>query len=264
MVRVWIAIAVLLGSTTTARATCDVATGLEDLAGALVETDAALSRADAPGFRVAHDRATDAVRCSGETLPVGLVASYHRASGIRSFLDRDVPTAEISFAAARRLRPDFAWPTTLVPEAHPLRTAYAARRTEVPTRDVPEPRRLTLYLDGTQTLARPEGLPVVAQLLDREAAVVWSGPLAPGEPLPALAAPKRGRPGALAFAAVAAAASIGLYVGADRTRATYDDLDTPYQKLDGLRTQVLGLSIGSGAAAGLGSVALIVALVPKA
>jgi hypothetical protein len=64
-------------------------------------------------------------------------------------------------------------------------------------------------------------------------------------------------------AAVAGVAAVALYSAALGTRATYDDLSTPYDRLDPLRSQILALTVSSGAAAAIGVGAGVAAVAPR-
>lgn len=256
-------------------AACDpVAPGeIED---AIRAAEQAFAAADVAGFEALSNRALALPSCVYGAVPRSTAAALHRLAGLRAFVRKEQSEAELAFAAARRLEPAYAFPTTLVPSGHKIRTWYDAIQ---PIPDsvalLPEPAKGSLVVDGEASRERPAVLPAVVQLTgtggkDRggyfrpqddlfayKAKDPAPLPTSAAAPAPPTAAPARERKGPhlpLAVScAVAAVLTGGAGVLAARADQEYWDRSTPEGDLDGLRVEVNALS---AAAIGFGAVAV--------
>ena len=153
------------------------------------------------------------------------------------------------------------------------------------------PRKTTLLIDGREQTGRPEELASIVQLVRDNGSVVYSKYLDAGDPSPDWKTADRGGPGAapapkpvaaarggdapnmkvktggrppkvrepiqvnvpmLVGGSVAALTGGVLYLAAASNRATFDDLSTPFEDLDGLQTRTNALVVASGVSAGVG------------
>lgn len=226
---------------------------------------AAFAAMDVEGFSSRQARADADLACLEEPLTRSDVAAYHRMSGMSAFLQRDREGAVAAFRAALAVQPAFELPASIAPEGHPLRALYeqAAVATDADPVAVLVPRGATLLVDGQRSTTRPVDRPALLQLLGPDGAVLWSGRVDAGAVLPAwpevpevegvaealpvapMPAPRKVSIPLLSGAGVAVVAAGGLYAGAWASRAAYDDPDTPFEDLDGLRTRTNTLTTAS-------------------
>lgn len=235
----------------------------------------ALENLDPDRFVAETDRLDALLPCLAEPLGRHLAAEIHRTKGIRAVSERDAAASRY-FAAARSLEPAYKLPSTLIPEGHPVRTAYAAQDVTKGTFEpVPAPAEGTLTLDAGQTLYRPTTWPTIAQLLAADGSVRFTAYLepttalpdypiltaapapVPADPVPAVPTPappgpvppppSAGAPRApLGVAALAGTALTGLLVGlAGAAEARFEDLETPDDELPGLRSRANSLVVAS-------------------
>jgi hypothetical protein len=188
-------LALLLSSL--AAAACDAPTDASALQAYLTAADQAYEQLDIPRFKSNAETAANAAPCLDEPLTPDLAGSMHRVAGMLAFVERDPDLAEQRFAAARVATPDYAFPTTMVPDGHPLRTHYAAiDLSKVPVLPVVPTNDGAILLDGRPSLKRRDGLPVYFQRLDRDAVVTTTRLLSGSAPLPDYPkAPPRGAAG---------------------------------------------------------------------
>src|SRR5688572_7533525 len=90
---------------------CAERTDTTDLTTAISDAEASFSDLDIDSFKEATDRLRAVLPCLDDPLTRHLSAEVHRFLGIRAFGDRD-PDAELYFAAARAIEPDYQFPTT--------------------------------------------------------------------------------------------------------------------------------------------------------
>lgn len=237
-------------------------------------------------FRAQVDVAKAHIGCLETFLSRHLAAEYHRAQGIRLFVDRNSSDAQKHFAAARVLEPSFTFPTDLVPEGNPLLDDYRALEPQPASFDeLARPAVGTIKLDGSTTRKRGAGRPVIFQLADGSGKVVLSEALAPeqapsaydvegegvattdggGKPKREKGARKGPNVPLLIVAGTAAVAAGALYGGAFATRSNWQGVpansgDT--DKVDAARGLTNGLVVGSwiagGIAVGTGTTAFVV------
>jgi len=252
-------------------ADCERRLSTSELDSMLAEARRSLEKLDTQLFVETTDALDLAIPCLGEPLTGHLAAEIHRTKGIRAVSERD-PQAPWVFAAARAIEPAYKFPSTLIPDNHPVRLAYAqvdlSKGQVAPLRPASEG---TLTLDGRQNAWRPMDWPTVAQYLGPDGAVVWTTYLRPGMPMPAYPeqaetpAPTAVNPLLIgsdlpptvethrnpkvpfAIAAISSAVLTGvLLTAAGMSEAEFNDPDTPDQDLDALRTRTNAFTIAGG------------------
>jgi hypothetical protein len=224
--------------------------------------------ADVKGFVAAAEQIDAVLPCVAEVVPRSLIARVHRTNGMRAFVDRDPDAASDSFAGARAIEPDYAFPSDMVPEQHPMAKLYREAPETATTSPSPRPAEGSLLFDGRRTLDRPYTRDTLLQHVIDDA-VVATYLLRPGQPTPEYpvwteeTAKKRGfgaSKGLLIGAGVAALAAGGTYLAAGGQRAAY--LDAPVEHKDALRSRTNALVVTSAgvglAAVGLGTGAVLV------
>ena len=242
---------------------CEEPSSTLELRTLLEDAEDAYSRLDVAAFKAATDSARALLPCLSEPLPRTLAASFHRAMGLRLFVDRDSESAQLAFAAARSVEPLYRFPTTLVPEGHPVRVQYGAYPVELGEYlPVAQPAgRITF--DGTDVLQRPLSWPSIVQIYDEAGQIVETHYLQPAEPMPGypLATgdvirggvireglqfhPQPTKP-LLAGAAGVALLTGGLYlINLRQWNAYWDDETTQATDYDAYRARTNGLVVGT-------------------
>lgn len=260
----------LVGSVRDARAAERCAATSRDL---LTAEEAALSAygaLDVDGFVSAADHIQEMLGCMVEPVTRDLAAAAHRMIGLQAFTAGDKEKAELAFAAARSLEPEWRFPESLFPPGHPVRTIYEAIPLDQAAWTPLPPTAAVVRIDGRVADARPSSWPALVQAFGVDGAVLGSWYLWPGDPLPALPAPlplastlptttetmgqlpapKRTGPrwGWLGVAAVSAGGAGFLYGVAAKTSEAYQSDDTNPELRERLRQRTNGLLIASGAA----------------
>jgi len=264
----WVAMASAWG------APCEKASVL-DLESATSSASQAFAALDLGAFEKARDEALGVLPCLDERITGSVVAGYYRVLAMDAFIAQDLDAAEAAFGAAILAYPSYRLPSNVAPRNHPLRQRYeaaAVREWEVPAA-VPVPLEATLLIHGRHQLEHSEDRPTVVQLLDAQGEVSWTEYIAVGAQIPeyeaapedmrsqyleqrVIMAPPHRHPYALAVASgTLLVSSLTMLVGASASRATFDDVETPYDDLASLRGRINGLNIGS-AVTGVGGVAL--------
>ena len=139
---------------------------------------------DSGRVEAAAVEADRAVICSSEALTEEEVASYFRVRGYAEFLAGDVPAAELSLLAARRIQPRFAIPDDLVVQSHPIRKMFdtLAYRPIIPRTLLQPPAEGELVVDGIrEATSVPSERPFVWQRLDNTGLVAETLVARPGE-----------------------------------------------------------------------------------
>jgi hypothetical protein len=147
---------------------------------------------DAQAFGDAVHALRDQLPCLEAVVSPSLAARLHRVEGLQAFVDGAGERALMAFAASNRLDPDYRFPATLFPQAHPVARLWARSCdlewgwTSAATGDA-----VALWVDGAHSWQRPDRLPSVAQLVRDHGVVatayIWPQddlPLAPPEPAP--------------------------------------------------------------------------------
>jgi hypothetical protein len=251
-----------------------------DLVAALDEVKLAYTDVAPEAFRAAADKARGLVPCLSDAIGHHEAAELHRTEGLAAFVDRNPERASLAFAAARSLEPRFEFPTSLVPEGHPVARAYAeAQWTEERIVLVP-PKRGHLAFDGRESQSRPADQPTVVQIFGEDGRVDDTAYLWPGQPMPDYPLGDPLVPGAVSsgedaatkqqrararnwwIGAGASALAAGVFYGANKAvHDKYEDPDTPVDQLDDLRTANNALAVASGVslagAVGLGVTAVV-------
>jgi len=146
----------------------------------------AFSTTDRENFLEARSKARRALTCLREPVAAAGAAAYHRMEALAAFLDMDKQAVLRSFQAALSIQPSYQLPTTIAPERGPLHLWYTeAQEFPAPAfEELQPPERCSLLMDGAVEMERHEALPVIAQVLEWDGAVRWSGLLGPGELIP--------------------------------------------------------------------------------
>jgi len=219
-------------------------------------------------------------------------AAYHRLEAFDAFLARDADRAFQHFRAALYAHWEYELPESIAPHGNPIREAWTdAGSYPMPVYGTVDlPRKTTLMIDGREQTGRPEELAAVVQLVHADGSVLYSKylpagapdpdwksgkPIAPPPPKPvaqgrssegknpSMKVKTGGRPPKvrepievnvpmLAGGTTALIAGGVLYLAAASSRASFDDLSTPFEDLDGLQTRTNSLVVASGVSAGVG------------
>jgi len=165
-----------------ARAACPSTSA--DLGASLEVAEAAYADMDTAGFLAATNRVTAEANCLAESVPRSTIARLHRVEGLRAFVDKDAERAAEAFASARAIEPGYTFPEAIVPAGHPVRASYASQDPASGTSSaLAAPAVGYLSVDGRNASQRPDGRPVLAQLVGADGGVVQSRYLWPGDPL---------------------------------------------------------------------------------
>lgn len=263
-----------------AHAECTGPTTNAALVEALDTASLAFARLDIPVFQEDAARAREILDCLGEPISRPTAASWHRMHGIALFLERNSPAARRSFAAARSIEPAYTFPSDVVPEGNPLLEDYTALDPDIgPFELVAAPKVGAVRLDGSGSLNRSRGRPVIYQVIDGRGAVVQTALLDGEDAMPALPENLSGGPSSngddkvpkerkgpsvplLVGAGVGVLAAGGLYAGSAASRSAYFE-ETQVSELDGRRATTNALAVGSGVSAavavGLGTTSFLIA-----
>ena len=262
MRRLAVSVAILLATVGNAAAACPSTT--TDLALALSRADSAFVSMDIDAFTTARDDARVLLGCLSVTVTPADAAAYHRMEALDGYIAQDEARALAGFRSAVAVQPSWRLPTDIAPPGNPLHDLYQKAR-EAPAslnEGVDLPSDHALYVDGVRSTTRPTERPIVAQVVDNEGVVLWTGWLRAGEKLakvkgsgtvgehaPAECGGARVSVSLLASAAGVAAVSGGLYALAISSRTAFDDPTTPRHDLDGLRKRANTAVFASGGAA---------------
>jgi hypothetical protein len=136
---------------------------------------------DDAGFKASLERALEALPCLEELIPRPLAASIHRYVGIGHFLERDHNRAQMAFAAAKSIEPNYRFPESLVPTDHPLFDDYDAPPPASPMFEAAPALSGGYYtFDGSPGSQRPTDRPTIAQVMRDDGAVAATAYLRPG------------------------------------------------------------------------------------
>jgi hypothetical protein len=80
---------------------------------------------DAQAFGDAVHALRDQLPCLEAVVSPSLAARLHRVEGLQAFVDGAGERALMAFAASNRLDPDYRFPATLFPQAHPVARLWA-------------------------------------------------------------------------------------------------------------------------------------------
>ncbi len=145
-----------------------------DLQEAALAVEEAWRKMDSDRVETATADATTAVECAAAILSEADVAAYFRVRGYAEFLAGDVPAAELSLLAARRIEPRYSIPTDLVGESHPIRKMFdtLAYRATADPNPLPRPAEGELIVDGSRfATSVPSERPFVFQRVDADGAL---------------------------------------------------------------------------------------------
>ena len=216
--------------TSIALATCPEPTNNAELHGSIDGANSAYAALDEGGFEERLAVLEAQVGCLSEVIGPHYAAAVHRTRGIGAFLRKDFGGAELHFAAARRIDPDYRFPEAIAPPGNPLNTRYDAIDLSVATPEtVPTPVKGAYRLDGRLATQRDPRLPVLLQRLDGADVVVSTLFLEAGEALPPQGERIRSRRRAPVFAIAGIGALVGAGAclgGAYSSMASFDDAAT--------------------------------------
>ncbi len=154
-----------------------------ELMSAVNKTTSAFSAGNQELFQSARDEARRALTCLDEPLAPASAAAYHRMEALAAFFDRDKDWCLASFRAALTIQPAYRLDTSIAPEGGPLDGWYqeAQEFPDISFDELDPPPHCSLLLDGSTEAERHEELPVIAQVLESDGSVRWSGLLQPGQ-----------------------------------------------------------------------------------
>lgn len=153
-----------------------------DLAARYLQAERAVRTQDQAALERAFVEAQAQMLCVVEPLSPSDVAAYYRLGAMRHFVAKERDLAARWFGAARTLEPGWSLPLDLVPDPHPMRTAFVeAALPAASTVDLPEPARGRLEVDGRPARDLPTGRPWVLQWRDGDGRVLRT---AAGESVP--------------------------------------------------------------------------------
>lgn len=236
---------------------CDTPVDSVEVARALDAASDRFAEADAEGFQAETRAALEQVACVRDPLEPRLVAALHRATGLLAFVARDTDRATTAFAAARSVEPGYTFPTSVLPEGHPIRDQYGAVDPDKgQTRAVGEPKSGRVSFDARATLQRPVDRPTVFQRFE-SGGVVDTAYLWPGDELPTYDAKRPPSPLVTPLwisTGAAAVLSGALLGGTAASRASFDKLPvgTPDSQARGAQARTNGLLLSSAGMAAVG------------
>mgnify|MGYP000595298869 CR=1 FL=1 len=248
-----------------AQAACPEATTATDLVTAVGRADGTFAAMDLGGFQRAREEVLTAVICLDEVITPADAAAAHRVEALDAFVDDEEGRGLGAFAASLSIQPGFKLSTRIAPDGHPLRDWFERARLRADGAPLPmaPPRDGLLYVDEVRSQERPAARPAIVQLVDGGGAVAWTSYVEQGGALPTYEVgrrtardPSKRRVNVpmLVTSGVLLVASGAMYGAAVSTRGRFDDPNTPYEDLSGLRATSNGLVIAASgtAAAGLG------------
>jgi len=171
--------------------TCETETHVEQVGANVEDAMLAFATLDEDGFREAAASARAALPCVAEVFSPARAAAYHRMNGILAFLDSDAVNAQLAFAAALAIEPEFKLSTKVAPEGGRLARLYAAAAMEAPASSTYSvPRGYAAYTNGAPQAERIAAWPAIIQF-EHDDSAAWTGYVAAGKELvvPSLAVP---------------------------------------------------------------------------
>ena len=263
---------------TMASAACDEPGERSAVLLSVAKAEKAFQQMDIDGFQAARDQALTELPCLVDPLQPTDAARIHVLGALDAFTRNDEAGAVNALRSAVQAYPAYALPPEFVPVGHALRLQLrvASTVTDSAPRPLPAQSEGALLIDGSEAKVAPTDRPFILQLLQegdevRATSYVQSrGTLPPwATPAPSklgleIEAPTSApsRPWGWVNAAGASAVAAGvLWSMTSRSHATFMSEDTPYEDLEGLRSQTnttAGFAIGAAAlGAGFGTVAVI-------
>lgn len=195
--------------------------------------------------------------CVGDPVPPALASRTHTILGLHFLAMGDEANAALSIKAARAVDPESSIDRRLFPEGHMAEEWWNDTELANKSRTVPEPRFGSIAFDGTHTRARRSELPQVFQIFDESGQARSTQYLAPRQPLPAYAAIPRQRNMLIGCSAGSAVGAVAMFAGSWAARGSLvrnaQDLTVSADTLDGKRSTMNGLAVGSAALFGVGA-----------
>jgi hypothetical protein len=157
-----------------------------DLMTAVNQATSAFSAMNRELFQEARDEARRALTCVDEPLSPASAAAYHRMEAYAAFFDKDEAWGMASFRAALSIQPAYQLDANIAPEDSPVDRWYQKAQEFPPIsfEELDTPETCSLLLDGAEEAERQVELPIIAQVLEWNGEVRWSGLLQPGEIIP--------------------------------------------------------------------------------
>jgi hypothetical protein len=180
---------------------------------------------------------------------------------LRAYSSRREELIEPSLLAGRQVRPDYEWPSALIPDGHEFRERYEALDPEPgETQALRRPKTGGLLIDGIATRDLVSARASILQYLDDDGAVQWTQYRMPTERTRSYPVVPKTRNTLVVTAAAQAVAAVALLGGSAAARAAFYD-DDPTRSLEdinrlksmanNLRTASLGAGVLSGVSVGL-------------
>ena len=164
---------------------CAVRAPLSELKTSVEAAETAFARLNRGEVLASTDAARATLPCLSEPMTVEVAARFHRALGLRQFLDKDAEAARRSFAASRSLVAATSLPEWLAPAANPIQQEFTAIPLDTLRVDSVPPTTVHLGFDGRYGATRPASVPTILQAFAADGAPTSTWLLAPGDPLPA-------------------------------------------------------------------------------
>ena len=159
-----------------------------DLMDAVNKATAAFSAMDRDLFQLARDEARRSLTCVNQPLAPASAAAYHRMEAFAAFFEKDEVWGMASFRAALSVQPAYELDASIAPEGCPVDIWYQEAQnapSPPPSFEVMEPpEACSVLLDGAAEALRQVELPVIAQVLEWDGSVRWTGLLLPSELIP--------------------------------------------------------------------------------
>lgn len=195
--------------------------------------------------------------CVGDPVPPELARRTHTVIGLHFMAMADEENAALSIQAAHAVDPTAEIDRRLFPAGHPAEAWWIDQSLAEKSRKVPEPKFGSVAFDGTHTRTRMSELPQVFQLFDESGRARATQYLAPRQPLPSYSAVPRQRNVLIGCSAGSAAGALAMLAGSWATRSSLirsaQDTTTTADTLDGKRSTMNGLAVGSAALFGVGA-----------
>jgi hypothetical protein len=224
-----------------APAVCPQPFPLRSLDDRLREAEVAWSALDLQHFNEVMDTIALDLPCVDAVVTPTSASRYHLLQGLRQYAAGDERRAVLAFAAARWADPRATVPTTLVPQGHVIHELFASLPIDGADTDrLPTPRRVQLFLDGTEHSSRPSEWPTLFQISGEHVETIYllpddATPIYPSVRPPIAALPFIHSTPQLVFLSTWIGAAIGsgvLYAVATRSAASFEQDHPSWNRSD--------------------------------
>jgi len=157
-----------------------------ELMDAVNKATSAFSAMDRELFQLARDEARRSLTCVDQPLAPASAAAYHRMEALAAFFEQDKEWGMASFRAALSIQPAYQLDASIAPEGSPVDLWYQEAQDFPPLtyEDMEPPETCSVMLDGATEADRQVELPVIAQVLEWDGSVRWTGLLLQGQLIP--------------------------------------------------------------------------------